>query len=377
MVTGVWGQTADSLPDLGERYRRAQALMGAFQYERALEELSECYHQDETNVDYLLKIAYCHQQLGRYGDAKLFYNSALKQDSLNATALASLGSIYEREANYGRARGYYDQLIEIDTANSYYFKKRGQLALRLGDVAGGTAYLLRAHQLNERDMEVIDQLSDVYLAMELPDYAEKILELGFLQDPKNIKLLYNKARLHNKRKEYPEVAAAVEGAMAQGDTSDYYQMMIGVAYLRIDSFDRAIAHLEAIVAREKDTEHTHHYLGLGYLEKEEPEKAETHLRRAIELGISPKMGIYHGDLASLLASRDHYKGAIDHYQAAYEHDPQPEFLFHLARQSDLYYRDKRIALRHYRDYLDTRDPKFRAYAEQRITQLQEIIHFQN
>ena len=367
----------DRLPDLAQRYQQAQALMSAYQYEQALEALSACYRWDEQNVDYLLKIAYCHQQLGRYGDAKLFYNSALLEDSLNTTALASLGSIYEREANYGRAREYYDQLIEIDTTNSYYFKRRGLQALHLGDAAGGTAFLLRAHQLNGRDMEVIDQLSDVYLAMELTEYAEKVLEAGFRQDPKNIKLLYNKARLHNKRQEYEEVVNAVERAMVQGDTSDYYQMMVGVAYLRIDSLERAIAHLESIVQRKKDTEHTHHYLGLAYLEKEKPEKSETHFREAIKRGISEKMGIYHGDLASVLANRGDRKSAIAHYREAYGYDPQPAFLFHLARESDQYYRDKKIALRYYRDYLNTGHDKFREYAEQRVMQLQEIIHFQN
>lgn len=367
---------SENAPSLQERYQDALELINAFQFDRAQELLSACYIEEPENIDYLNKIAYCNFQLGRYRDAKIFYNEILKIDSLNATALSSLGSIYERESNYKTAKAYYQTLIEIDSTNSYYFKRNGYMALRLGDAYGGIANFLKAHSLNESDIEVIDQLCNIYLSLEELDYTEQLLEKGLRLDGKNIKLLYNKARLYQKRQDHPTVVEAIEQAMALGDTSNYYQMMLGVAYLKIDSVDQAIEHLEMIVTREKASEHTHHYLGLAYREKEELDTAIVHLTKAIEKGISEKITIYHADLARMYVEIEDHRSAIKHFQAAFDYSGEEEYLFHIAHHHDLYYKDKRMAMRYYQKYLAGNDHKFRDYSNQRITQLKEIIHFQ-
>lgn len=375
-TAGLHSQSDPTEETIHQRYLRALDLISAFQFERAQEILSACYHEDPENVDYLARIAYCNFQLGRYRDAKIFYNKILQLDSLNTIAISSLGSIYERESNLVEAQRYYLKLLSIDTTNSYYYKRNAYLALQLRDPIRAIGNFLIAHRLNESDLEVIDQLSSIYLALDQTDYAEQILEKGLRLDGKNIALLYNKARLHNRRQQYPQVVEAIEAAMMQGDTSDYYQMVLGVAYVRIDSLDRAIQHLEAIVARKKDTEHTHHYLGLAYFGKGDYTKSEEHLQLAIKKGISEKMGTYHGDLANVLAARNDLRGAIDHYRQALEYATDAEFLFRLAQLSDQYYKDKKIALQYFEQYLASGHGKFRDYSEQRSRQLREYLHFQ-
>ncbi len=235
---------------------------------------------------------------------------------------------------------------------------------------------MRAHRLNESDVEVIHQLSDLYLSLGSLEAAEKMVRKGLSLDGSNVKLLYDKARLYSKQKDYPTVIEAVEKAMAQGDTTDYYQMMVGIAYIKVDSLDRGIEHLQALVKRKQDNEHTHHYLGLAYLGKGETEEGKKHLEKAIELGVTPKMGRFQADLASVLEDGKDYAGAIEHYRKAWEYGGRPKHLFFLARNCDLYYKDKSIALRYYRQYLDTDHMKFREYSRQRIAALKEIIHFQ-
>lgn len=367
---------AENTPTIQDRYQQALELMNAFQFDRAQELLSTCYIEAPENVDYLNKIAYCNFQLGRYRDAKIFYNEILKIDALNATALSSLGSIYEREGNYRLAKQTYENLIRLDTTNSYYFKRNGYMALRLGDALDGIANFLKAHTLNESDIEVIDQLCNIYLSLGELDYTEQILEKGLRMDGKNINLLYNKARLAQKSQDHPIVVEAIEQAMALGDTSNYYQMMLGVAYLKIDSVDQAIEHLEMIVAREKASEHTHHYLGLAYLEKNELDTAIVHLNKAIEKGISEKITTYHADLASMYVKKNDHKAAIEHYQSAFNYSGEATYLFHVAHHHDLYYKDKRMAMRYYQRYLAGNDDKFRDYSAQRVAQLKELLHFQ-
>lgn len=84
-----------------------------------------------------------------------------------------------------------------------------------------------------------------------------------------------------KRKEHETVIEAIEAIMIQGDTSTYYQMMLGVAYLHVDSTEKAIVHLQAIIDRKKDTEHTHHYLGLAYRQQQELDKSVEQLKEIV------------------------------------------------------------------------------------------------
>lgn len=362
--------------DLKQQYLQANELIASFQFDEAQKILSECYIQDPKNTTYLSKIAYCNFQMGRYPDAKMFYRQVLAEDSVNTNALSSLGTIYERELNYREAETCYLKLLEIDTTNSYYYKRNGYTAMRLGKTVAGIDFFLKGHQVNESDIEIIDQLCQIYLSFDELDYVEQMLHKGLSLDPNNIKLWHNKSRLHQKRKEHEGVVESIEKTMSQGDTTNYYQMMLGVAYLQIDSIDLAILNLEAIVARDKASEYTHHYLGLAYRVKEDIPKSIEHLETAIGLGISKKMPDFHADLASVHEYENNLNRAIRHYKSAVEYGDTPEHIFHLARLSDKYYKDKSPALKHYRNYLKTGDQKYRQYVTDRIDQLKEIIHFQ-
>ncbi|MCP3927873.1 MAG: hypothetical protein GY705_02095 [Bacteroidetes bacterium] len=362
---------------LHKYYQQANQYISSYQFDKALSELSKCYIADPQNINYLLKIAYCHSQSGRYPDAKLFYNEVLKMDSLNLLTISSLGSMYEGEKNYTKAQEYYQDLIRIDTTNSYYYKRNGYISLRLSDPNSAADYFLKAHELNKIDIDVIHQLGKIYLALELFDFAEQMIWKGLDTDPNNIKLLQTKARIHHKRKEHVEVTESIEKIMIQGDTTDYYQMMLGVSYIHLDSLDTAIYHLERIIDREKDSEHTHHYLGLAYQTKEEMEKAENHFLLAIEKGISPQIGEYYDGLATIMKKQNKLREAIRYFEKALEFGARGESIFQLAHTCDLYYKDKKIALRYYQQYLNSSNEKYREHAEVRIVQLKEILHFQN
>jgi tetratricopeptide (TPR) repeat protein len=361
---------------LEQAIQEGRALTYSYRFDEALLLYNEVYNEHPQNLRLLLQMGYCHQQMGRYPDAKLFYGEALKVDSLNTKALSAVGSIYEQERNFRQAKQYFNQLTSIDSTNAYYYKRLGKLSLQTNQALPALAYYLKAHELNGADIAVITRLSDLYLAMGQLDGAEQMIRKGLSLDGKNIQLLQAQARLHHKRKAHEEVVETVERTMALGDTSNYYQMLLGVAYLQVDSTDRAIHHLEQIVARKKDTEHTHHYLGLAYRNKKDYPQSRLHLEKAIEKGLSPKLGDYYRELGGLHDQQGDWKAAITQYEKALDYGAGIDVRFQLARAADQYYRDKSIAQRHYQRYLDRGGEQYAAYARQRLEQIREIIHFQ-
>ncbi|MEM1327618.1 MAG: tetratricopeptide repeat protein [Bacteroidota bacterium] len=357
-------------------YQKALTKISAYQFEDALKLLSQCYIRDQYNITFINQIAYCHAQQGRYPDAKLYYKETLKVDSVNVTAMSSLGRLYEQERNYKTSLPYYQQLVQLDSTNSYYHKRLAYNYSKLGDMFSGINAFLKAYEFNPRDIEVIEQLSDVYLRTQNYEFAKEMLQKGLYTDPNNIKLLYVKARLHKHDSEHEGVIETVTQAMSQGDTSNYYQMILGVAYLYLDSLNQSVFHLQELVNREKDTEHTHHYLGVAYHKMDSLERSAEHFELAIEKGISSKIDMYYADLGSIAEEQKKYKKAIAYYEKAYSYDPKDEYLFHLGHNYDLYYKDKKIALRYYQQYVDSVDQKYRKYATDRIERLKELIHFQ-
>lgn len=372
ILNTVLAQEATDEAALQEKYQAALEYISAYQFEPALALLRVCHETDPQNPDYLLRMAYCSNQLGRYFDAKSHYNKVLKLDFKNIQALSSLGSIYERENNYQEALLYYQAFAKTDSTNSFAFKRCGNAALKLGQTIEAIRNLLKARVLNPTDMEVIEQLSSLAIAAGQLKDAEKLLDEGLEIDGNNIRLLQNQARLYTKRKDYRLAADAIEKTLYQGDTTDYNQMLLAISYCQLDSITKAIYHLEHLVNRKKDTEQTHEYLGFVYRKKGDLLRSQFHYEIAIKLAISEKIDAYYANLGETLEKQGKHREAIAQYEKAYSYNEKAAYLFCIGYNHDLAYKDRRAALKYYKQYLATKDKEYQDYTLKRVEELKNI-----
>jgi len=300
------GQSEEIVQDIEKEYQLALERMAAYQYEKALYHIYNCQRMKPKNVDYNAKLGFCYFKLGNYSDAKLCYQSILKLDSINVNALSNLALIYDREANYQAAHRFYEQLLQIDSTNSYYYKQVAYVAVKRREVLEALSFFTKAHELNPKDITVVREMADLYLSLEALDYAGQMVDKGFQLDSMNIKMLYSRAKVANKRKAYLDVVNSVEKVLVQKDTAAYYETMLGVAYLQLDSLDKAQFHFERLIDQKKTSEHIHHYLALIFDKKGDQEKSIEHLEQAIEEAVSPKLSIYFRDLASNPSEHQEY-----------------------------------------------------------------------
>ena len=360
--------------DVASEYQKAIEYLGAFQYQKALDHIYECHRTDPGNLDYLSKLAWCYQKLGNYSESKIYYNKLLQTSPGNVSAMSNLGLIYEKELNYHKAKDYYRQLLEIDTTNSYYYKINAYNAMKIDQQMEGIVFFNKAHQLNPNDLIVIDELANLYFDLGATEYALTFTQKGLALAPDNLRFLYSDARVHNKLDSFSTVVQQLEHALSLGDTLGYYQTMLSVSYIHLDSLDKAAFHLEQLVALDKASEHTHHYLSIIYDKKEDSKQSMYHLEKAIEKAISPKTSLYYAELAAHHEKQKTYKDAIFFYAEAYQHSQKDVYLFHQARNTDFYFKDKKMALRLYKKYLATGHAKYREYTTKRVSELKAIIH---
>jgi tetratricopeptide (TPR) repeat protein len=134
-LVGFFCAEAQELKDTSQQlriwYQEAQSYMENFQFDPALERLTRCYHYAPKAPDYLLKMAYCHQQLGRYNDAKLYYRKSLE---------------YRRTPEY---------LFHLGHASDRYYKDK-KIALRLYEEYLATSHTKYRKFTNQR----VDQLRE-------------------------------------------------------------------------------------------------------------------------------------------------------------------------------------------------------------------------
>ena len=89
---------------------------------------------------------------------------------------------------------------------------------------------------------------------------------------------------------------------------------------------------------------------------------------AIQRSISKNIEIYYSQLGKNYEDMGDYQGAIQAYRAAYNYSREGIFLYHLARNYDVYYEDKGTALLYYQKYIESDDTirVARKYALERL-----------
>lgn len=364
--------------DIHKEYELGMQAIEESRFEKAAMHFYECVRAEPRNPAYLERLGYVLTQTGKLGDARLYYQTMLKVDSTDTRAILALGKLYDREQNPLKAREYYIRLLSIDTTNAYFYKQNGYAAQKAQDFIGAISYFGKAHELNPEDIIVIDELIQLYLQLDrIPgtlDYAAQMAVQGMALDSNNLRILYSSARVANKQRDYGRVLQFLERAQSLGDTTPYYQLMLGAALLQEKQPDKAVYQLENLLRKGEDSERVHHYLAIAYRDLEEIDKSVMHYEKAIEKGISKQVPAYYEELGDLMILAGNQREAISAYKKAYEFAPKARLLYLLGYLSDQYYRDKQIALRWFEQYLDSGDQEFREYTLARVRQLKEYLH---
>ncbi len=321
------------------------------------------------------KIAFCQFQLGDYAAAKRTYQQILTADSTNVQAHLYLGSIYDQEFNLPKSIKHFIALTRLDSSNPTYYKMTARVYRKAHLPRLAFKYLSLARQKNNRDINVLLDLSDILMENKQWSLADSLLQKAQALDTNNIKVTLSQAHCAYGRKQYLKVTQFLDRTKGRLDLTPFYQKMLGYAFLQIDSLDRAI-HILSNLLHQEESEYTYSYLGKSHLLKNEFEQAIYYYEKAIKAGLSDNLAQYHSALAKLKKENGPWKAVLQHYEEAFRFSQNPTYLFHKGQACEKYYRDKQAAINQYTRFLklaDGDDPYSR-FAEERIRVLKEYLH---
>jgi tetratricopeptide (TPR) repeat protein len=355
-------------PSADDILRDADSLMNNYQFESALARLESS--EDTVNINLLKRKGYCHSRLGNYSEAILAYERILKLDSTNREGLYHLGQLYSDTDEYQQAASCYQALIQLDSTNSLYYKQYAAAAARVNDIAVAIGSYFKAVQLNPRDLDGYAKFANLMMDAEQYEFVDSMLT-NVLSTRENTQLRLLLARAKLGQDKHKEVVANVERILSTNDTTMTSVRMLGISYFHLEQYAKVIRCMQYLLRKEIKADWIYYFLGTSYQQVGDPIKAIEYLNLAVEEGISDNIGTYYTQLASAYEEARDFKNAIRNYKAAYETTRTDILLYHLARNYDVYYKDKTQAQIYYRKYLDSGDTIRLAqeYSRQRLNTL--------
>jgi tetratricopeptide (TPR) repeat protein len=168
-----------------------------------------------------------------------------------------------------------------------------------------------------------------------------------------LRLLLAKAQLGEEK--YKDVIETTHQLMVKGDTIPAYARLLGISYFQLDQFDKVLPCMKFLQKSGLKAEWMYYYIGVSFQQLHQSDSAIIYINKAIEEGISENISNYYTQLASAYEELKDFKSAIKYYKAAYESSKSDILLYHLARNYDVYYKDKSQAISYYKRYLNSDD----------------------
>lgn len=333
--------------------KEANDLIGTYQFEKALEILSQL--NDTTDIQIPLQRGFCYSRLGSFKKAITSYLSAVEMDSTNRTALVQLAQLYSRNMEIEKSENCYERLISIDSTNSYYFKQYASLVSGVKMDSLAIQLYLKALSLNPRDVESYAALGNLLLESEQYPLLDSIVGRAVDTDSTESVFLLLKGKSELAQHQYKNVIATGNIFLRWNQPQPALVRLLGIAYFQMDEYSKAIECMNYLLMSNVKSEWVYYYLGVSYRELGNIPKSIEMMTKAIDEGITENIGTYYSQLARAYEDNKDYKNAIHYYQAAYKKSKSKILLYHLARNYDIYFKDKSSAIAYYKRYLASDD----------------------
>lgn len=339
--------------------------MLSYKFEAALRRLEKC---DSNRTDVLLRIGQCNFRLGIIPAAIRPLKRVLQADSTNASALNLLGQLYSRNGEYLSAFECYVLLIQGDSTNGFYYKQAGLMATRMEDNSSATVFFSHALNFTPGDVESSVALGNILMELEEYERVDTLVRLALALAPESKPILVLRARSHLEQQNYESVVSTVNTLLQQSDTTIVYARLLGESYLHLQKYPELVRCMLFLLQNRVADERVFYCMGVAHRGLDNEEAAIPWFGRAAQRSISPNTKVYFSLLGQCHEAVKNYPEAIKAYRMAYNYSKDPILLYHLARNYDVYYKEKDQALDYYRRYLGSGDTTraARDYARRRM-----------
>ncbi|NMM47472.1 tetratricopeptide repeat protein [Marinigracilibium pacificum] len=343
--------------------------------EKAEAIFKQVYSNDSSDKQALYYLGYTLYISGKLNEAQSLIDKGLVEDSTN-TKLLNLGiKISSKRDFYEKAMDYNIRWCQLDSGNAQAYSSLGNLAAKVklpGLMMNAWEIAL---QNNPKDLDLRSRLADLYLELNMPEYADSVVSIGFFQDPDNRRLKKIKAKAAYDLKQY-EVVIDVTNEFINEEILNLNMLQLNSFSLyNIGKYEEALPLIESLIENSKPIPALFYLKGVCLKETGQNAEAIKAFEQTIKHSYNDKIGSYYATLGKTYEENGEMNKAIASYKRATEFDTEDIIIYQLARTCDVYYKDKTPALNYYSMYAERFDTlENRAYHEfalQRISEIKE------
>ncbi len=328
----------------------------------------------ENNEEIKVKLGVAYNSAGLSSKSILIYEEIIKKDTSNLLVVNNLGKLYLAKNKVKEAVQLFRFLNKKDSLNPNYPYQIAQcLAKQNKKSAMGQSYL-NAYNIDTLHIKSIYELAKFFKELKYKDSTLLFIDKGLKIDSINLNFLQLKANVLYFSKNYKGAIEYLTKLDSLNFKSVNTYEMFGMCYFNLKEFDLAEHNFKRALKLEPNNSKISYRLGTLYYEKKEFKLAQLYVIQSIMYG--------RGDLdkqfllAGVMAKEEfNLKVAINYFRDAVKYNrDNVNALFQLAFASDSYFKDKKIALKHYKDFairFGEKNKKLTDYANSRIKQIRK------
>lgn len=269
-------------------------------------------------------------------------------------------------------------LTKLEPQNPSYWRRIGRIFVGEGKFPAAENYMHKAYMLDSLNQGVIVELADILLKMEAHARAFSLLKKGIRISPDNLAMRRLMVNASYRQKNIQETLGHARWLTQQGDTTNSVIRLKALAYFQLDSLEKSEYWLDYLLDRDVISEDILFNKATVLEARGEIPEALDYYEQAVFSGISSNFSPFIMKQSILLHENQKYPESIRWLQVLKHFSANPLIYFYLARNFDLYYKDRIPALQHYQLFIDRaldNHSQQVAFSQKRISEIRELMHF--
>lgn len=351
------------------------------------------------------KIATIYESIDANKNAIKFYEKALNLKEDYATKV-KLGKVYRKEKQYRKAIKTFEEIKAVDAENLLVQYQLGRLYLLTKQPEKsketfqnliakdsqnanysyqlGLAYamlkkrnlkinsFLDAYEKDDAHIKSIHQLAVAFTLLRDQDSASIFINRGLKVNPNHIPLNKMQANKLYREERYLDGIKVLEKIDSLQPFELFTQKMLGRNWLKLKNYEEAKKYFRKAKKIDRQDYKIYTYLGQIALEQKELRTAYFNFLQATYVGKEKRDQEYYG-LGQVHLEKEETKEAIKMFEKAFrENSKNYKALFQVASKSDDFYKNKKIAYKHYQKYIDRFEKKDTALTNHANLRIQQI-----
>ncbi|MEJ1223212.1 tetratricopeptide repeat protein [Sediminicola sp. 1XM1-17] len=326
-----------------------------------------------------IQIANAYNAIGNYDKAIDSYKAVVDKNEAQVLAKFELGKLYLKTNQFLEALKVF-QRLNIDRGNNpeflYY---EGRAWQELDSIESANKKFRRAVDLDSTHLRSTYQLGKHYLQQRKLDSVLYYVDHGLVFYENDVSLLNLKGLAYfNANKGYLALPI-YEQLLELGENTTYVYEKLGVLYGLLYENERSKMAYQSFIELEPTNPKALYGLGNAYAKLKVLDSAAIYIKEAI-VQQQIKLDKEYNALARIAVDQGDLKSAIAYYKDALQEDPEGYlYKYEICFLMDQFYKDPKMKLGCYSNYMETFGKKkdyFSEFAQRRINELREEIHFE-